>query len=605
MRMSTSRKMLSVVICLVFFETIILTSYFLVNTNNQVVESTERSMEEILISNARMLDMVLTDIVDRAERMCVDENMRDLIQTLHSTDVRVKMTWTESMRNIVFRFFGSMANGYDKYIRDINIVSPDFSYTDRNLFSYQYDQFVQSELYSDALESSPYYRWAPTADVRSQLTSRMRIFIKGTSEQVDTEVFRLVKRMNISVVDGTIINKMPPDIPAPYIIVSLNPEMFESIFSARGLTRNSRYMIITDDGRIVGGTGAARGTRIEVEELLSTLQDGVDSYHSENYVIDGEETVVGILPAQSSDWYYVCMIPQSDITRHVENSVRLYIILMVGTLLITLLLGVYFVGKTTRPVRELAEKAESIAAKGGVLAGDSPRETDRIMTVIESLNDQIERLSGDNVELERRERDANILMLEMQINPHFLYNTLNKLHISLLSSGEEEIAGRVIALSRALRYSVDAKEHLVYLHRDIEQLKLYLTVVQSAQENRFTVYYDIDEQLYNTIVPKMLLQPFVENSIIHGFKDTSFGCLIHIQGAMEPDGDVVYTVTDNGVGIPEERKELLLSGVGGHIGCANVHKRIRLLFGEKYGVTVHSVTVGTKISIRLPCIFER
>jgi sensor histidine kinase YesM len=74
---------------------------------------------------------------------------------------------------------------------------------------------------------------------------------------------------------------------------------------------------------------------------------------------------------------------------------------------------------------------------------------------------------------------------------------------------------------------------------------------------------------------------------------------------MEPDGDVVYTVTDNGVGIPEERKELLLSGVGGHIGCANVHKRIQLLFGEKYGVTVHSVPVGTKISIRLPCIFER
>jgi hypothetical protein len=97
-----------------------------------------------------------------------------------------------------------------------------------------------------------------------------------------------------------------------------------------------------------------------------------------------------------------------------------YIILMAGTLLITLLLSVYFVGKTTRPVRELAEKAASIAAKGGVLAGDSPRETDRIMTVIESLNDQIERLSGDNIELERRERDANILMLEMQINPHFL-----------------------------------------------------------------------------------------------------------------------------------------------------------------------------------------
>lgn len=129
------------------------------------------------------------------------------------------------------------------------------------------------------------------------------------------------------------------------------------------------------------------------------------------------------------------------------------------------------------------------------------------MTVIESMNERIERLAENNVELERREKDANILMLEMQINPHFLYNSLNKLHIRLLSAGQGEIAEQVIALSGALRYSVDTKAHLVYLYKDIEQLGLYLASVQSENENRFAVYYDIDEPLYDAIVRRCSFSP--------------------------------------------------------------------------------------------------
>lgn len=605
MKMSTSRTMLAAIICMVFFESITLTGYFLVNTNNQVKKNTEQSMHEVLVSNARMLDTVMTDIVDRAERMCVDGNMRELVQALHSTDIQKKLTWSDSMRKVVFNYFGSMVNNYENYIRDINIFSTDFSYTDRNLFSYEYEEFRASSLYSKELDQRPYYYWLPTSNARARLSTRMRSYIQGTSEQVGTDVIRLVKRMNISSVSGDTIYKLSSQIPSPYIVISIDPRLLSDLFSTEGVTRNSQYMVLNEDGLIIGcDDPKLNGGKLQCEALIEDLKKKPTGYHNGIYMVDNEETMVCFLPAESSDWYYACLLPQADVLSRVESGVKLYIFMLAGTLLVTLFLSVYFVLRTTRPVRELAKKADSIAAKGGVL-DSSPRETDRIMTVIESMNEQIERLTVDNVELERRERDANILMLEMQINPHFLYNSLNKLHISLLKSGEEEIAGRVIALSRALRYSVDAREHLVYLHRDIEQLKLYLSVVQSARENTFTVYYDIEDALLNSIVPKMLLQPFVENSIIHGFRDASFGCMIYIEGKLLPEGDVIYTVTDNGTGIPEEKKDLLLSGVGGHIGCSNVHKRIQLLFGKEYGVTVDPVPVGTKISIRLPCIFER
>lgn len=605
MKMSTSRTMLAAIVCMVFFESITLTSFFLVNTNNQVVQNTERSMHEVLVSNARMMDTVMTDMVDRAERMCVDGNMRELVQALHSEDIQKKLIWSDSMRKIVFNFFGSMVNNYEDYIRDINIFSEDFTYSDRNLFTYEHASFVDSSLNTDALNKRPYYYWMPTTNARSLMSDRMRTYIRGTSDQISTEVIRLIKRMNISSVEGDTIYKLTSQIPSPYIVVSIDPKLLSDIFSTEGLTANSRYMVISTDGQIVSCDDPKQnGGLLECDALLEDMRAKQTGYHSGTYMVGEEETMVCFLPAESSDWYYVCLVPQSDISSQVESGIKLYIFLLTGTLLVTLFLSVYFVLRTTRPVRELAKKADSIAAKDGVLT-TSPRETDRIMTVIESMNEQIEQLTVDNVELERREREANILMLEMQINPHFLYNSLNKLHISLLKAGEDEIAGRVIALSRALRYSVDAREHLVYLHRDIEHLKLYLSVVQSARENSFAVYYDIDDALLNSIVPKMLLQPFVENSIIHGFRNAAFGCMIYIEGRLLADGDVVYTVTDNGVGIPEEKRKLLLSGVGGHIGCSNVHKRIQLLFGKEYGVTVETVPSGTRISIRLPCIFER
>lgn len=606
MRMSTTRKMLIGIICLVLFESAVLVSYFLFNVNAQVVGHIEQSMREVLFSNARMLDMIMFDFVDRAERMCVDENMYDLVRQLHRSNLSGIPSWQERMRKNVFSFFGSMANNYEMYIRDINIFSPDFNYSDRNLFHYDYEEFIHSQLWQEELEVGPYYYWNPTGDARDQLSKRMKSYIAGTDDKIDTVVFRLVKRMNISTVINDYLHKLPGEIPSPYLIISLDPALLNNTFAAGGLTDNSCYMIVSREGRIVSSIDPKQnGKVLEVPALIDAFAS-IQEYYSGSYLIDGEEAMVGVLPAQSCDWFYVCMVPQSDITQSKKNTIVVYIQLLLIVLSVTLLLGILFVWQNMRPIRELVQKAETIAnAQQGMLTSTSSSETDRIMTVIDSMNGQIEHLIQSNVEVERREKDANILMLEMQINPHFLYNSLNKLHISLIQAGQDEIAERMLALARALRYSVDTREHMVYLGQDIEQLKLYLTVVQSAHENRFSVYYDIQEKLYDSIVPKMLLQPFVENSILHGFKDIAHGCLIHIEGAIQDNGDVIYSISDNGVGIPEGKKDMLTSGTDGHIGCSNVHKRIRMLFGENYGVSVVNVKRGTKILIRLPCIFDR
>ncbi|WP_102413192.1 histidine kinase [Beduinella massiliensis] len=605
MKMSISRKMLVGIVLLILFESAVVTVYFSVDTARQVRRRTEDGMREALISNARMLNAILDDIVDSAQLMCVDTKMRDLLQALHAPGVRGRMNWEDGMRKIVFNYFGSAVSDYDAYIYDINIFSEDFEYSDQNVFAYTCAD-VQGTGLTGALERRPYYVWEPTTDARAHLTERMKRYAKGTDARIDTKVFRLIKRMNISTVEGEAIQKLPREIPPPYLVVSISPGLLYNTFSPDGLTPGSTYMIVTSEGRIVSGEDIAKnGSYLQAPSVINALLEG-EGYRCGMYAIDGEEALVGMLPANVSDWFYICAVPEGDITHSARETFALYIRLLALVCAATLILSAFFIRKTLRPVRELAQRAAHIAnAPESALGLDSPRETDRIMTVIESMNERIERLAENNVELERREKDANILMLEMQINPHFLYNSLNKLHIRLLSAGQGEIAEQVIALSGALRYSVDTKAHLVYLYKDIEQLGLYLASVQSENENRFAVYYDIDEPLYDAIVPKMLLQPFVENSILHGFREAAFGCLIHIEGTLQ-DGDVLIVVSDNGTGIPEERKELLLSGGGGgHIGCANVHKRIQLLFGEKYGVSVLPAQSGARIAIRLPYLFEK
>lgn len=604
-KMSIRKTMLLGIMLTLLFVAAVITVFFMLDTNEQVRKRTESGMRELLASNARIVGMMTEDVVNQVEHMCVDVQLRNILQSLHERNASQQISWQDDMRKIVFNYLDSSATQSFAYVYDVNIFSPDFSYSDQNYFTYDYTSFLRSELYASiTLERRPYYGWAPTRDAADLLSPRMRRYLSGTGRRVDTQVVRLVKRMNIATVNNNSILVLPGGIPRPYIVVSIDPQLFQSAFSQSRLTPNSRYMTVTEDGQIISCDSAGvSGALLASEPMLGLLREA-KTYRSAVLHLGDAELLVGVYPASVDTWRHVYVIPTSDIRHSALETLSIYLQLLLIVGCLSALFMVFFVRNTLRPVRDLAQTAEHIAkAQTGVLLTDSRNETDCIMTVIQSMNEQIERLSENNIELAQREKDANILMLEMQINPHFLLNSLNKLHMRLLSAGQQEVAGRVIALARALRYSVDSRSHVVYLYKDLEQLGLYLAAMQSEHDHKFAVYYDIEEPLYHSIVPKMLLQPFVENSILHGFKDAAYGCLIHIEGALE-GGDVIYTVTDNGVGIAAEKRDSLLSGTGRHIGCANVHKRIQLLFGESYGITVLNAQVGTKLEIKIPYITE-
>ena len=258
----------------------------------------------------------------------------------------------------------------------------------------------------------------------------------------------------------------------------------------------------------------------------------------------------------------------------------------------------------SRPVHQLD------AAMGEVERGrlDVRLETDRA-DELGRLSSRFNRMAAEyrlnldrSVQRERELNRARLGMLQAQLNPHFLYNTLDAMKWLGVAHQAPEGAALATDLADILRFSISGEE-LVTLERELELLDRYLDIQLIRFEDRFTCEIDAVDRLQSCLVPKLALQPLVENAIIHGVADRDDG-YIKVQAVQEGD-DLVLRVSDNGCGMTPEVLERLNSGdkriPGGHLGLYNTDSIIRLRFGAAYGLTARSVPgEGSCVSLRMP-----
>ena len=258
----------------------------------------------------------------------------------------------------------------------------------------------------------------------------------------------------------------------------------------------------------------------------------------------------------------------------------------------------------SRPVHQLDE------AMGEVERGrlDVRLETDRA-DELGRLSSRFNRMAAEyrlnldrSVQRERELNRARLGMLQAQLNPHFLYNTLDAMKWLGVAHQAPEVAALATDLADILRFSISGEE-LVTLERELELLDRYLDIQLIRFEDRFTCEIDAADWLQSCLVPKLALQPLVENAIIHGVADRDDG-YIKVQAVQEGD-DLVLRVSDNGCGMAPEVLERLNSGdkriPDGHLGLYNTDSIIRLRFGAAYGLTARSVPgEGSCVSLRMP-----
>jgi len=218
-------------------------------------------------------------------------------------------------------------------------------------------------------------------------------------------------------------------------------------------------------------------------------------------------------------------------------------------------------------------------------------------------------------EAELSKKQAEFSALQSQINPHFLYNTLNCISSIGLEYGSKEIAQMTSSMSKIFRYSIE-KSELVLISEEVQCIKAYLNIISIRYENKFSLEVKVDDQLLGMKTPKMILQPIVENSVYHGLESMDAGGRLCVSGRIDENGDICFQVTDTGKGIDQEELERIKAKLhmeyseraktsleGKNIGLSNINNRIKLLFGEGYGVEIESqLGRGTTVMVKIPSI---
>ncbi|MBN2882265.1 MAG: sensor histidine kinase, partial [Clostridia bacterium] len=268
-------------------------------------------------------------------------------------------------------------------------------------------------------------------------------------------------------------------------------------------------------------------------------------------------------------------------------------------LIIALGSGVIFSRKVASPLAEL-EKAMAEVESGKLdqdieIMGSS--ETESIAAHYTSMIKRIKELMDEIKQKEKYLRTSELNILQNQINPHFLYNTLDTIIWSAEFKDSEKVISLTKALAKFFRLSLRGGSELTTVEDELDHVRQYLFIQKQRYEEKLDYEIIADDGICDIQIPKLILQPIVENAIYHGIRSLENGGKIEIK-ALQENGDIIFTVFDNGKGYDTEKS---LSGSNGSgLGQSNVDKRVKLYYGDEYGVSVVSKPgYGTKVKIHL------
>ncbi len=319
---------------------------------------------------------------------------------------------------------------------------------------------------------------------------------------------------------------------------------------------------------------------------------------------------------QETGYKILAVVPEQEILQEVtkQKNMLIYIILA-GTSAVFLVtfLTTNFLFARLKVLVKMMKRIQD--GEFGVRVEE--KGNDEIGALARSFNQMAERLEEvllNLIEQETAHRDAEIRALQSQINPHFLFNTLESLRMECELREEYDLANVLTSLGKLFRYNIKWTNRLVPFRQEIEHIRNYVTVMKVRHREKFQFHEQIPEALLDCLVIKMMLQPLVENCFYHAFKNLDGAWRIDLRGRIAGE-ELVIEIADNGAGIESERLERINRGLisgndseidkktEGFIGLWNVDKRIKMQFGVEYGIILQSaVDRGTTIVIRLPVV---
>jgi two-component system sensor histidine kinase YesM len=392
------------------------------------------------------------------------------------------------------------------------------------------------------------------------------------------------------------------------LLVDMNFSDIEQLFSKVN-AKGEGYVYLTDsEGEIIYHPKQKVIYSKLMEENNKVAATYDDGSHMETF--NGEKRAVVVKTVGYTGWKIVSVTPIKEIAINL-NQFKFFTIIILAVSILVIIVGNSIVSlKVTNPIRKLEDSVKDL--ENGDLNLDiyigGSHEIQHLGRTINSMVNQMKLLMDDIVKEQEEKRKSELDALQSQINPHFLYNTLDSIVWMVESERYPDAISMVTALASLFRISLSKGKNIISIKDEIEHAKNYMKIQKVRFKDQFSFKVNIDPEIeeYSTI--KLIIQPLLENAIYYGVESMRDEGVITVKG-YQMENDIFIEVTDNGMGIPEEEQILLLTDNtrarkrGSGIGLINVHQRIKLYFGEEYGLQIKSeLDEGTTIIIHLPKI---
>ena len=336
---------------------------------------------------------------------------------------------------------------------------------------------------------------------------------------------------------------------------------------------------------------------------------------SHNEVFRGQRRQVTVKTVGYTGWKLVGVVPSESLWDNYGQLLLFFLFIVFFSVFLLVFVNLRLSAWITAPMKKLDRAVKELEAGRETvdLKVDGPYEVEHLSRSIQSMVSTMRHLMDDILQQEEQKRRSELDVLQSQINPHFLYNTLDSVIWMTENGRTEDAVVMLTSLARLFRISLSRGSNIITVAEELEHARHYLTIQKMRYKNKFSADLSAEDGVESLYTIKLIVQPILENAIYHGMDYADGDGKICVRAFREGE-DAVIEVADNGLGMPEEVVERLLDqgstyaaagSKGSGIGLRNVHRRIQLTFGREYGLTILSEPDdGTVVRIRLPALDE-
>lgn len=400
------------------------------------------------------------------------------------------------------------------------------------------------------------------------------------------------------------------------IVFDINISLFKGIVDPVNAVTQGSTLIVDDKGEMMyaspDDSGGSSGMLEKHTDKFLQQVNGHDGHFQ--ITLDGKEYLAVYTVSTKTGWTTMVSIPLERILSPVEKTRNAQVLTTLAIITFALIVATFISHALTKPLKSMVRLMKQVQ-HGNLEVWLHPRYNDEIGMLGSHFNRMIIRVKDllQEVKLtEKRKQKADMRALQNQINPHFIYNTLESIRMLAEGSDDPRVAKLTYLLGMQMRYGIVRSEEMVTIRQELDHTRNYLDMLQIRFPDKFSLKIDVPDALLGLQVIKLVFQPIVENAVFHGLERKEGPGTISITGWSEGN-KAVFCVEDDGVGMDEQTlrslNNSLMGGADGEkfgIGLRNVNERLRLDYGSPYGLRVESESgQGTRVILRIENLSHR